>query len=270
MFSLKNVSIAFGGVIAVDNLSIEIRSGAITGLIGPNGAGKTTAFNILAGSLKPDAGQVLFQGRDITALAPHQRAALGIARTFQLAHEFSRLTVIENLMVAADLQAGERVFNTVFRRASYRKAEQEIFGRARELLGFLGLEQHALEPAGALSGGQKKLLELGRALMRQPRIVLLDEIGAGINRSLLGRIADMLLKLREDTGITFCLIEHDLDYVSRMCDEVFVMASGHLLAHGTVAEVRADERVVDAYFGGGKYEDKRAGASQTPAGELAP
>lgn len=266
MLSLKNVSIAFGGVVAVDDLSITIQAGAITGLIGPNGAGKTTAFNILAGSLQPDAGQVLFEGRNITALAPHKRAALGIARTFQLAHEFARLTVIENLMVAADLKAGEQIFNTVFRRASYHQAEQEIYERARELLGFLGLQQHALEPAGSLSGGQKKLLELGRALMRQPRIVLLDEIGAGINRSLLGRIADMLLKLREDTGITFCLIEHDLDYVSRMCDEVFVMAGGRLLAQGTVAEVRADERVIDAYFGGGKYEDK---TPATPATAVA-
>ena len=256
VLSLKNITRAFGGVLAVDDLSLDIRAGAITGLIGPNGAGKTTAFNILAGSLRPDTGQVLLEGRDISALAPHQRAALGIARTFQLAHEFAGLTVIENLMVAADLRAGEQVFNTVFRRASYRGAEQEIYARARELLGFLGLERHALEPAGSLSGGQKKLLELGRALMRQPRVVLLDEIGAGINRSLLGRIADMLLQLRQDTGITFCLIEHDLDYVSRMCDEVFVMASGRLLARGSVAEVRADERVVDAYFGGGKYEDK--------------
>ncbi len=255
MLSLNKVTIAFGGVVAVDDLSISIRAGAITGLIGPNGAGKTTAFNMLAGSLRPDVGQVLLEGRDITALAPHQRAALGIARTFQLAHEFTRLTVIENLMVAADQHDGERVFNTVFRRTAYRRAERENYGRAREWLGFLGLQRHALEPAGSLSGGQKKLLELGRALMRQPRIVLLDEIGAGINRSLLGAIADMLLRLRQERGITFCLIEHDLDYVSKLCDAVFVMAGGRMLAHGTVAEVRADERVVEAYFGGGKYED---------------
>ena len=246
---------SFGGVVAVDNLSIRLQAGAITGLIGPNGAGKTTAFNILAGSQLPSAGRVVFEGADITALAPHRRAALGIARTFQLAHEFGRLTVVENLMVAANLQGGENVLNTVFRRGSYRQAEREVLVRARELLGFLGLEKLALEPAGALSGGQKKLLELGRALMREPRIVLLDEIGAGINRTLLGQIADLLLKLRKERGITFCLIEHDLDYVSRLCDEVFVMAGGRLLAQGTVAQVRADERVVEAYFGGGKYED---------------
>ena len=246
---------SFGGVLAVDKLSIRLQPGAITGLIGPNGAGKTTAFNILAGSLLPSAGQVLFEGADITTLPPHKRAALGIARTFQLAHEFTRLTVVENLMVAADLHGGESVFNTVFRRGSYRTAEGAVFRRARELLGFLGLEKLAPEPAGSLSGGQKKLLELGRALMREPRIVLLDEIGAGINRSLLARIADMLLALRKERGITFCLIEHDLDYVSRLCDEVFVMAGGSLLAQGTVAQVRADDRVIEAYFGGGKYED---------------
>ena len=255
MFSLNAVTMSFGGVVAVDNLSIRLQAGAITGLIGPNGAGKTTAFNILAGSQLPSAGRVVFKGADITALAPHRRAALGIARTFQLAHEFGRLTVVENLMVAANLQGGENVLNTVFRRSSYRQAEREVFVRARELLVFLGLEKLALEPAGALSGGQKKLLELGRALMREPRIVLLDEIGAGINRTLLGQIADLLLKLRKERGITFCLIEHDLDYVSRLCDEVFVMAGGRLLAQGTVAQVRADERVVEAYFGGGKYED---------------
>jgi branched-chain amino acid transport system ATP-binding protein len=266
VLSLNAVSMSFGGVLAVDDLSIHIRAGAITGLIGPNGAGKTTAFNILAGSLVPSAGQVLFEGADISALPPHRRAALGIARTFQLAHEFTRLTVVENLMVAADLQRGESVFNTVFRRGSYRQAENQVYRRARELLGFLGLEKLALEPAGSLSGGQKKLLELGRALMREPRIVLLDEIGAGINRTLLGQIADLLLDLRKERGITFCLIEHDLDYVSKLCDEVFVMAGGRLLAQGTVAQVRADERVVEAYFGGGKYEDAalRSGA-RSPA-----
>ncbi|MEO8857079.1 MAG: ABC transporter ATP-binding protein [Burkholderiaceae bacterium] len=255
MLSLNAVSMRFGGVLAVDQLSIGLKQGAITGLIGPNGAGKTTAFNILAGSLVPSAGQVLFEGADITALPPHRRAALGIARTFQLAHEFTRLTVVENLMVSADLHAGERVLNTLFRRGIYRETERAIFERAYELLDFLGLQALAGQPAGSLSGGQKKLLELGRALMREPRVVLLDEIGAGINRTLLGHIADMLLRLRAERGITFCLIEHDLDYVSRLCDEVFVMAGGQLLAHGSVAEVRADERVVEAYFGGGKYED---------------
>nr|WP_316642118.1 ABC transporter ATP-binding protein [uncultured Roseateles sp.] len=263
MLSLNHISKSFGGVLAVDDLTLTLKPGAITGLIGPNGAGKTTAFNILAGSLEPSRGQVLLEGRDITVLQPHQRAALGIARTFQLAHEFGRLSVIENLMVAADCQAGENVFNTVFRRGRYRRAEQAVQARAQDLLGFLGLGALALQPAGSLSGGQKKLLELGRALMREPRVVLLDEIGAGINRTLLGQIAEMLLQLRAERGITFCLIEHDLDYVSKLCDEVFVMANGRLLAQGSVAEVRADERVIEAYFGGGTFEDV---ALQHPTG----
>ena len=248
------MKVTFGGLIAVDGFSIEIPRGSITGLIGPNGAGKTTAFNVLAGRLKPDAGAVLFEGADITKLVPHQRAALGIARTFQLPHEFARLTVIENLTAAADARLGENLVNAVFRRGRFMAEERAIHARARDLLKFLGLENLALQQAGALSGGQKKLMELGRALMREPKIVLLDEIGAGINRTLLSGIADRLLQLRVEKGIAFCLIEHDLDYVSKLCDSVYVMAGGRLLMQGSVAAVRADERVVDAYFGGGKYE----------------
>ena len=260
LLSLHNITVTFGGLVAVNGFSMSIPRGAITGLIGPNGAGKTTAFNVLAGRLKPDSGKVMFEGADITALPPHARAMLGIARTFQLPHEFARLTVIENLMAAADAQRGESLLNAVFRRARFFPEERAIYQRARELLRFLGLERLALQQAGSLSGGQKKLMELGRALMREPKIVLLDEIGAGINRTLLGEIADMLLQLRATRGITFCLIEHDLDYVAKLCDSVFVMAGGSLLAKGTVAQVRADERVVDAYFGGGKYQGARAAA----------
>ena len=259
MLALHTITVTFGGLVAVNGFSMSIPQGAITGLIGPNGAGKTTAFNVLAGRLKPDSGTVMFEGADITSLPPHARAQLGIARTFQLPHEFARLTVIENLMAAADARLGESLINAVFRRARFFDEEQEIYERARGLLRFLGLQHLALQQAGSLSGGQKKLMELGRALMREPRIVLLDEIGAGINRTLLTEIADMLLKLRTERGITFCLIEHDLDYVSKLCDSVYVMAGGSLLAQGSVVEVRADERVVDAYFGGGRYE--RAGAA---------
>ena len=259
MLALHTITVTFGGLVAVNGFSMSIPQGAITGLIGPNGAGKTTAFNVLAGRLKPDSGTVMFEGADITSLPPHARAQLGIARTFQLPHEFARLTVIENLMAAADARLGESLINAVFRRARFFAEEQEIYERARKLLRFLGLTRVTLQQAGSLSGGQKKLMELGRALMREPRIVLLDEIGAGINRTLLAEIADMLLTLRVERGITFCLIEHDLDYVSKLCDSVYVMAGGSLLAQGPVAQVRADERVVDAYFGGGKYE--RAGAA---------
>ena len=260
LLSLQNITLTFGGLTAVDGFSMEIPRGAITGLIGPNGAGKTTAFNVLAGRLSPDSGKVMFEGADITKLAPHRRAALGIARTFQLPHEFARLTVIENLTAAADSRLGENIVNAVFRRGRFLQEERAIHERARDLLKFLGLDKLALQQAGALSGGQKKLMELGRALMREPKIVLLDEIGAGINRTLLSGIADRLLQLRAEKSIAFCLIEHDLDYVSKLCDSVYVMAGGKLLTHGGVAEVRADERVIEAYFGGGKYE-ARAGAA---------
>jgi branched-chain amino acid transport system ATP-binding protein len=255
VLTLERVTMRFGGLTAVDDVSLSVPAGRITGLIGPNGAGKSTAFNILAGLFRPTMGRVLLEGDDITALRPHERAAHGISRTFQLPHEFSRLTVLENLMVSADQHTGENVLNAMFRRASYTGEERTAHDKARRLLELLELSPLRGALANTLSGGQKKLLELGRALMRDPKVVLLDEIGAGINRSLLGRLADKIRQINEETGTTFCLIEHDLDYVSRLCSSVTVMAQGKVLAHGTVAEVRADERVVEAYFGGGRYED---------------
>lgn len=256
MITIDHVSMRFGGLTAVDDLSITVPAGRITGLIGPNGAGKTTLFNIVAGSLYPTSGRVLLDGRDITVLKPHQRARLGLARTFQIPHEFSRLTVVENLMAAADAPLGENVLSVICARGSYQDEEERNHRRARETLSFLELDRVALEKAGNLSGGQKKLLELGRALMRDPKIILLDEIGAGINRTLLGKIAEKIKLLNRERGLTFCLIEHDLDYVARLCDGVFVMAQGALLAEGAVDAIRQDERVIEAYFGGGRYEGK--------------
>ena len=254
MIKVSNISVSFGGLKAVDNVSLAIPSGRITGLIGPNGAGKTTLFNVIAGHIAASAGDVFLNGNVITKLRPHQRAALGLARTFQIAQEFSRLTVLENLMAAASQPIGENVFNVVFRRSSFRAEEEAIYHSAVDTMVFLEIDHIGSERAGNLSGGQKKLLELGRALMRKPRVILLDEVGAGINRTLLSKIAEKIILLNQQRGLTFALIEHDLDFVSRLCDQVFVMAQGSLLAEGTVAEVKADERVVDAYFGGGKYE----------------
>jgi branched-chain amino acid transport system ATP-binding protein len=254
VITLENVSLGFGGLRAVDNVSFEIPTGRITGLIGPNGAGKTTLFNIIAGRLLPNGGRILLNGSDITRLPPHQRHGLGLARTFQIAHEFSRLTVLENLMASAATPLGENVINVVFRRQLYGPEETRAYRLARETLSLLELDPVIDEKAGNLSGGQKKLLELGRALMGSPKIVLLDEIGAGINRTLLAKIADKIKWLNREKGLTFCLIEHDLDYVSRLCDDVVVMAQGAVLMRGTVEEVRRDERVIEAYFGGGKYE----------------
>ncbi len=254
MIRIEHASVHFGGLRAVDDVSFDISDGRITGLIGPNGAGKTTMFNAIAGHEPLSAGRILLGEMDITNLAPHRRAELGLARTFQIPHEFHRLTVLENLMAAAPMPLGENVLNVIFRRGLYRSEEQQIFHQAREMIEFLEITQVAEEKAGNLSGGQKKLLELGRALMRKPAIVLLDEIGAGINRTLLSKIADKIQLLNRDKGLTFCLIEHDLDYVSKLCHDVVVMAQGNILMRGTVDEVRRDERVIEAYFGGGKYE----------------
>jgi branched-chain amino acid transport system ATP-binding protein len=254
VITLENIVMRFGGLHAVDDVSFAIGEGGITGLIGPNGAGKTTLFNIIAGRLFPTSGRVLLGGEDITRLAPHERARLGLARTFQIPHEFGALTVLENLMVSGDSAEGENAFNAVLRRSLFRREERAIYERARDTLDFLELTRVKNEKAGNLSGGQKKLLELGRSLMREPRLILLDEIGAGINRTLLGKIAEKIRLLNAERGLTFCLIEHDLDYVARLCGDVIVMAQGRVLTRGTIDAVRHDERVIEAYFGGGKYE----------------
>lgn len=256
MITLEHVEMSFGGLQAVDDVSFVIPAGKITGLIGPNGAGKTTLFNIIAGRLFPTSGRVFLEGADVTRLKPHERSNKGLARTFQIPQEFSRLTVLENLLAAAQMPRGENVFNVMFRRAHFRAEEDAVIRRARETAGFLELEKVIGEKAGNLSGGQKKLLELGRALMREPKIVLLDEIGAGINRTLLAKITEKIKVLNRQRGLTFCLIEHDLDYVSKLCDDVVVMAQGIVLMRGSVGEVRRDERVIEAYFGGGKYEER--------------
>ncbi|MFO1172152.1 MAG: ABC transporter ATP-binding protein [Hyphomicrobiaceae bacterium] len=256
MITIDHVSMRFGGLKAADDVSFDIPRGRITGLIGPNGAGKTTLFNVIAGRLFPTSGRILLDGADITRLGPHERAGRGLARTFQIPHEFGRLTVLENLMAAAAAPAGENVLNVVFRRSRFRAEERANYDRAQATIALLELGPVSDVKAQNLSGGQKKLLELGRALMREPKIILLDEIGAGINRTLLGKIAEKIKALNTDRGLTFCLIEHDLDYVSRLCDEVIVMAEGKLLTRGSVEAVRRDERVVEAYFGGGKYEGR--------------
>jgi branched-chain amino acid transport system ATP-binding protein len=254
VITLDHVSMSFGGLKAVDDVSFVIPAGRITGLIGPNGAGKTTLFNVIAGRIFPTGGRVLLNDKDITRLKPHERCRQGLARTFQIPHEFARLTVLENLMAAGTTPEGENVFNVVFRRGAFVAEEERVYRLARETITFLELDRVRDEKAGNLSGGQKKLVELGRALMTEPKIVLLDEIGAGINRTLLAKIAEKIKWLNQNRDFTFCLIEHDLDYVSKLCDNVIVMAQGSVLMRGTVDEVRRDERVIEAYFGGGKYE----------------
>lgn len=254
MITVEHACIRFGGLKAVDDISFTIPQGRITGLIGPNGAGKTTMFNAIAGHIPLNSGKVTLDGVDISRLQAHQRAELGLARTFQIPQEFSRLTVLENLMAAASTPIGENVFNVIFRRGRYEAEERTIWLAASEMIDFLELGQVADEKAGNLSGGQKKLLELGKALMRKPKIILLDEIGAGINRTLLAKISDKILLLNREQGMTFCLIEHDLDYVAKLCASVIVLAQGRVLTQGSVDSIRDDERVIEIYFGGGKYE----------------
>ncbi len=251
LVTAKHVSKRYGDVQAVDNVSFEIDKGKIMGLIGPNGAGKTTLFNTIAGLYAPSEGQVFLDGEEITGLKPHELFARGLLRTFQIAHEFSRLSVVENLMMVPAQQSGERLINAWFRRGQVAAEEKAIYGRAREVIEFLNMEHVADELAGNLSGGQKKLLELGRTMMVDAKIVFLDEVGAGVNRTLLREIGDAIIKLNQDKNYTFCMIEHDMDFIGRLCDPVICMAEGAVLAQGTAEEVKNNEEVIEAYLGRG-------------------
>jgi len=251
MIRVENLHKYFGGLKAADGISIEIAGGSITGLIGPNGAGKTTLFNTIAGLYAPTSGRVFLDGEDITGLKPHQLFNKGLLRTFQIAHEFSRLSVIENLMMVPAHQSGENLVNAWFRRGQVEQEERQIRERAMEVIDFLNLGHIADELAGNLSGGQKKLLELGRTMMVEAKIVFLDEVGAGVNRSLLREIGDAIIKLNQEKNYTFCMIEHDMEFIARLCDPVICMAEGALLAQGSAAEVQNNEEVIEAYLGRG-------------------
>ena len=251
MIHVDNVCKHFGGLKAVDHVSIEIAEGSITGLIGPNGAGKTTLFNTIAGLYAPTSGRVYLDGEEITSLKPHQLFNNGLLRTFQIAHEFTRLSVVENLMMVPAHQSGENLINAWFRRGRVEQEERQINQRAMEVVDFLNLGHIADEIAGNLSGGQKKLLELGRTMMVDAKIVFLDEVGAGVNRTLLREIGDAIIKLNREKNYTFCMIEHDMDFISRLCDPVICMAEGAVLAEGTADEVKNNEEVIEAYLGRG-------------------
>ena len=251
MIAVENLHMHFGGIRAVDGASLTVERGSITGLIGPNGAGKTTLFNVIAGVHKPTSGRVFLEGEDVTGLTPHDLFSKGLLRTFQIAHEFSTLTVRDNLMTVPPGQSGESLLDVWFRPGKIRSQEEAIRARADEVIEFLKLERVAGELAGNLSGGQKKLLELGRTMMAEPRVVLLDEVGAGVNRTLLKDIAGAILRLNLHRGYTFCIIEHDMELISLLCDPVIVMAEGKVLMQGSPPEVRSDERVIEAYLGRG-------------------
>ncbi|TNF19946.1 MAG: ABC transporter ATP-binding protein [Rhodobacteraceae bacterium] len=251
MIRVDNLHRHFGGFHAVDGATLEIAKGSITALVGPNGAGKTTLFNVIAGVLPPTSGRVFMEDEEITGLPPHVLFSKGLLRTFQIAHEFSSMTCRENLMMVPPGQSGEVLWNTWFGRKRIAEEERALRARADEVLEFLTVEHLADHPAGAISGGQKKLLELGRTMMVNARIVFLDEVGAGVNRTLLNTIADAIQRLNTERGYTFCVIEHDMDFIARLCDPVIVMAEGKKLAQGTIDEIKANEQVIEAYLGTG-------------------
>ena len=228
---------------------MEIKQGTITGLIGPNGAGKSTLFNLISGNLSPESGSIYLDGEDVTGLKPHMLFSKGLLRTFQIAHEFQSLSVLDNLMMVPSLQVGESLFGAWFKREKVIRQEAEIRGKAEEVISFLNMGHLANELAGNLSGGQKKLLELGRTMMVSPKVVILDEVGAGVNRTLLKEIGDAILSMNRERGFTFCMIEHDMDFISRICDPVVVMAEGKILAQGSAEEIKANEDVIEAYLG---------------------
>ncbi len=251
MIVVEDVHKHFGGFHAVDGSTMTIEEGSITGLIGPNGAGKTTLFNVIAGVLPPTSGRVKMAGEDITGLPPHELFHKGLLRTVQSAHEFSWMTCREYLMMVPGGQTGETLWNTWFGRKRIADEERALTAKADEVMEFLTIEHISDLRAGEVSGGQKKLLELGRTMMVDAKIVFLDEVGAGVNRTLLYTIADAIKRLNTERGYTFVVIEHDMEFIGRICDPVICMAEGKVLAEGTLDEIKANEQVIEAYLGTG-------------------
>ena len=251
MLTIQHLEKWFGGIHAVNNVSLTFETGKITGLIGPNGAGKTTLFNVIAGLHFPTSGKVFLEEEEITGLPPHQLFARGVMRTFQVAHEFSTLPVRDNLMMVPSQQTGERLLNVWLNSKKIKKEEEQLKEKANEVLSFLNLEMLADEPAGNLSGGQKKLLELGRCMMVDAKIVFLDEVGAGVNRTLLNHLGDAIIRLNRERGYTFCMIEHDMEFIGKLCDSVVVMAEGSVLAEDSIKAIKENPDVIEAYLGRG-------------------
>ncbi len=257
ILQVKNLSKSFGGLKAISNCSLKIKKGSITGIIGPNGSGKTTLFNLIAGNLKSSQGKVLFNNEDITNVPSYELFSKGVLRTFQIAHEFTNLTVLENLMMVPGKQSGEKLINALFKPSLVQKEEKKVKEKALKVIDFLNLKHLSNELAGNLSGGQKKLLELGRTMMVDAKLVLLDEVGAGVNRTLLKDIGSAILRLNKEQGYTFCMIEHDMEFISRLCDPVIVLSEGSVLFEGTPDKVKSNEKVIESYLGrGSKSKDK--------------
>ena len=256
MLKAINLHKNFGGLKAVNNVNLNVQKGSITGLIGPNGAGKTTLFNTIAGLYAPNNGEIFLEEKNIAGLKPHELFNMGVLRTFQIAHEFTSLTVLENLMMVPGNQRGEKLMFALFADQSVRKQEEKIRVKAIEVIDFLNLTHLTQEIAGNLSGGQKKLLELGRTMMVDAQLVLLDEVGAGVNRTLLNEISDAILRLNKERNYTFFVIEHDMDLIEKICDPVIVMAEGSVLFEGKFSDVKSNEDVIEAYLGRGLKNKK--------------
>ncbi len=248
VLSTTRVSRHFDALKAVDAVSLDVERGSITGLIGPNGAGKTTFFNVLTGTLKPTSGTVRLDGRDVTGAAPDRLFKSGLGRTFQIPRPFARMTVLENVMIAPGQQIGETITGALWRGGEVRRQEAELRAKAMDILAFMTLEQLADQPAGKISGGQMKLLELARVLMGDPDIILLDEPAAGVNPRLTAILIERIEELNR-RGKTFLIIEHDMDFVMQHCNPVIALAEGRVVFQGTPEEAQADPVLLDAYLG---------------------
>ena len=249
MLQISKINKSFGGLKVLNNLSFKIKKGSISGLIGPNGAGKTTLFNVINGSLKPDSGSIQLNNYELIGLQPHELFEIGVLRTFQIPHEFFSLTVLDNLLVVPPNKIGESFFGQWFFEKKIKKIEEINVKKAKDILDILGLSHLEKEYAGNLSGGQKKLLELGRVMMVEPEIILLDEVGAGVNKTLLKKISNIIKKLNKEKKYTFIMIEHDLDFISKLCDTIIVMAEGQFLTQGNIQQIKSNQKVIDIYLG---------------------
>jgi branched-chain amino acid transport system ATP-binding protein len=250
MLEIKNITKSFGGIAAVVDCSLKVEKNSITGLIGPNGAGKTTLFNLITGFYKPDSGQIFFKDERIDHLPPHKIFHKKIFRTFQITREFTKMTVVENLMSVHHPQIGEKIWNTWFRRKRVKNEEWYINIKALDVLEFVELIDLKDEYAGSLSGGQKKLLEIAKSMMAEPELVLLDEPGAGVNPTLMKKLVEKIRILSIEKNITFFLIEHDMDLVMNLCNPVIVMSEGKKLTEGTPEYIKSHKDVLEAYLGG--------------------
>lgn len=249
MIDVRNVRKSFGHLNVINDCSFSIEKGSITGMIGPNGAGKSTIFNIIAGTYELDEGQIILDGEDVSPLKANELFDKGLLRTFQIAHEFSHMSALENLMMVPSNQLGENLFNTWIKPAQVREQEAGIQRKALEVIDYIGLSHVKNELAGNLSGGQKKLLELGRTMMTDAKVILLDEVAAGVNRTLLQDLTDNILRMNRDLGVTFLVIEHDMDMIAKLCDPVIVLAQGSVMVEGTIEDIQNNPKVIEAYFG---------------------